>query len=164
MGGMRPRGSAEQLERRRRQAVQLLNEGKGLSDTAEAVGASVSSVWRWRQAYREGGWEGLRPRPTPGRPSKLSESQKQGLREVLEAGPLAARYPTDLWTLKRVAEVIRKRFGVRYNTCHVWTVLVKLGWSCQKPERRARERDEEAIHRWRRRDWVRIKKSPAGGP
>jgi transposase len=62
-----------------------------------------------------------------------------------------------------VAEVIRKRFGVRYNTCHVWTVLVKLGWSCQKPERSARERDEEAIRGWCRRDWVRIGKNPPTG-
>jgi transposase len=160
---MRPRGSPEQLEKRRREAVRLLNRGKSLSEAADAVGASYSSVWRWRQAYREGGWEGLRPRPTPGRPSKLSEAQKQALRKVLEAGPLAAGYPTDLWTLRRVAEVIRKRFAVRYNTCHVWFVLRKLGWTCQKPERRARERDEEAIQRWRQRDWRRIKKSlPTG--
>jgi transposase len=161
---MRPRGSAEQLEERRRQAIRLLNEGMSLPDTAVAVGASYSSVWRWRQAYREGGWEGLRPRPTPGRPSKLSEARKQALREVLEAGSLAAGYPTDLWTLRRVAEVIRKRFGVCYNTCHVWFVLRKLGWTCQKPQRRARERDEEAIQRWRRRDWVRLKKSLPTGP
>ena len=160
MEGMRPRGSAEQLENRRRQAIRLLKQGKSLSETADAVGASHSSVSRWRQAYQEGGWEGLRPRPTPGRPSKLSEAQKQVLRKVLEDGPLAAEYPTDLWTLRRVAEVIRKRFGVRYNICHVWTVMRRLGWTCQKPERRARERDEEAIRRWHRRDWVRIKKSP----
>lgn len=160
---MRPRGSPEQLEKRRRQAVRLLKEGRSVSETADAVGASRSSVWRWRKAYQEGGWEGLRPRPTPGRPSKLSEPQKQALRKVLEAGPLATGYPTDLWTLRRVAQVIRKRFGVSYNTCHVWFVLRKLGWTCQKPERRARERDEEAIRRWRRRDWPRIKKSPPTG-
>jgi len=163
MEGMRPRGSPEQLEKRRRQAVRLLKEGRSVSETADAVGASRSSVWRWRKAYQEGGWEGLRPRPTPGRPSKLSEPQKQALRKVLEAGPLATGYPTDLWTLRRVAQVIRKRFGVSYNTCHVWFVLRKLGWTCQKPERRARERDEEAIRRWRRRDWPRIKKSPPTG-
>jgi transposase len=139
----------------------LLNQRKSLSETAGAVGASYSSVWRWRQAYRKAGWEGLRPRPTPGRPSKLSESHKDTLRKVLEAGPLAAGYATDLWTLRRVAEVIHKRFGVRYSTCNVWNVLRKLGWSCQKPERRARERDEEAIQRWRCRDWARIKKSPS---
>jgi len=160
---MRPKGSPEQLEKRRREAVRLLNQGKSVSETAKAVGASKSSVWRWRQAYREGGWEGLRPRPVPGRPSKLSEAQKQALCKALEAGPLAAGYPTDLWTLRRVAEVIRKRFGVSYNMCHIWTVLTRLGWSCQKPERRARERDEEAIRRWRRRDWPRLKKSPPTG-
>lgn len=161
---MRPRGSPEQLEQRRREAVRLLNQGKTVAQTAQAVGASPSSVWRWRQAYREGGWEGLRPRPTPGRPSKLSQTQRKALGRVLEAGPLACGYSTDLWTLRRVAEVIAKRFGVHYNFCHVWYVLRKMGWTCQKPERRARERDEEAIQRWRQSDWPRIKKSPPTGP
>jgi transposase len=161
---MRPRGTAEQLQKRRREAIQLLNEGKSLSETAKAVKASISSVWRWREAYREGGWEGLRSRPVPGRPSKLSLAQKEKLLRILEGGPLAAGYKTDLWTLKRVAEVIRREFRVRHHPCHVWWILVRLGWSCQKPERRARERDEEEIERWRRERWPHIKKRPKQGP
>ena len=160
---MRPRGTAEQLEQRRRRAIQLLNEGKGPSEVARAVKASTSSVWRWREAYRTEGWEGLRSRPVPGRPSRLSLAQKEQLLEVLERGPAAAGYKTDLWTLKRVAEVIRRRFAVRYTPGHVWTVLVKLGWSCQKPERRARERNEEDIERWRKRRWPHIKKRAQAG-
>ena len=158
---MRPRGTAEQLEERRRRAIQLLNEGKSPSQIARAVKASTSSVWRWRQAYRDDGWEGLRSRPVPGRPSRLSLAQKEELLRFLERGPAAAGYKTDLWTLRRVAEVIRRRFRVRYTPGHVWSVLVNLGWSCQKPERQARERDEEAVERWRREDWPRIKKRPA---
>jgi len=87
-------------------------------------------------------------------------AQKEELLRILERGPGAAGYKTELWTLKRVAEVIRRRFGVHYNPCHVWTILVKLGWSCQKPERRARERNEGEIERWRREGWPDIKKSP----
>jgi len=75
-------------------------------------------------------------------------------------GAHAHGYPTELWTLKRVAELIRKRFGVQYDPSGVWHVLRNMGWSCQKPERRARERDDEAIARWRKKDWPRIKKSP----
>jgi len=127
---------------------------------ARAVKSSTSSVWRWRQAYRAEGWEGLRPRPIPGRPAKLSLSQKEKLLRILERGPVAAGYTTDLWTLRRVAQVIRRRFRVRYNPCHVWSILRKLGWSCQKPERRARERNEEEIDRWRRERWPDIKKRP----
>lgn len=70
-------------------------------------------------------------------------------------------YPTDLWTCSRVANVIRKRFHVKYHPGHVWYILRDLNWSCQKPERRARERDEAAIARWRKRDWPRIKKELA---
>jgi transposase len=79
---------------------------------------------------------------------------------VLLKGPLAHGYINDLWTLKRIAEVIEKQFGVRYDPSGVWHVLRGIGWSCQRPEGRARERDEEAIARWRQRDWPRIKKSP----
>jgi transposase len=155
---MRPPGTARQLEQRRRQAIRLLKAGKNLSAVALAVHSSVSSVFRWRQSYRRKGWKGLRPRPTPGRPPRLSVGQKGRLLKLLLRGPVAAGYRTDLWTLRRVAEVIADHFGVRYHPCHVWRLLTDLGWSCQKPERRACQRDEEAIARWKRYRWPHIKK------
>lgn len=155
---MRPQGTAQQLEKRRRQAVRLVKAGKTLSAVARAVSASVSSVFRWVQAYKRKGVRGLRPRPTPGRPPKLSTSQKRTLVKVLLRGPLVAGYRTDLWTLQRVAEVIAARFGVQYHPCHVWKLLRSLGWSCQKPERRALQRDEEQIAHWKRYRWPHIKK------
>ena len=82
---------------------------------------------------------------------------------MLRRGPPAFGYTTDLWTLKRVAEVIEREFAVRYHPGHVWRLLVSLAWSCQKPERRARERDEAAIERWRERHWPHIKKRPKRG-
>lgn len=157
--GMRPQGTAQQLERRRRQAIRLLKAGKTLSAVARALSASVSSVFRWYQAYRQEGVQGLRPRPTPGRPPKFSGAQKRQLLKVLLRGPLAAGYRTDLWTLQRVAEVIDRQFGIQYHPCHVWKLLTGLGWSCQKPERRALQRDETAIERWKRNEWLRIKKT-----
>lgn len=156
--GMRPPGSPQQLERRRRQAIRLLNAGTSLSAVARTVRASKSSVFRWYQAYKRRGRAGLRPTPTPGRPPKLSESQQQRLTRVLVAGPLAAGYRTDLWTLKRVAQVIWKRFHIRYHPRHVWRLLHGLGWSCQKPERRALQRNEAALAQWRRVRWPHIKK------
>jgi transposase len=80
---------------------------------------------------------------------------------LLAAGPLRAGYRTDLWTLGRVAELIDGEFGARYHPAHVWKILTTLGWSCQKPERRAVERDEAAIARWKREAWPRIKKRRA---
>lgn len=84
---------------------------------------------------------------------------------MLLKGPQQAGYQTDLWTLQRVAALIDRHFGIQYHAGHVWKLLTALGWSCQKPERRAVERDEEAIARWTREEWPRIKKrrSP-GGP
>ncbi|MBI5571284.1 MAG: IS630 family transposase [Desulfomonile tiedjei] len=162
---MRPQGTAQQLERRRRQAIRLLRAGKNLSAVARAVSASVSSVFRWYKSYRKKGLKGLRPHPTPGRPPKLSASQKKRLTTLLLKGPLAAGYRTDLWTLQRVAQMIRRQWGVASHPCHVWKLLNSLGWSCQKPERRALQRDDAAIAHWKRSRWPHIKKrSTTWGP
>ena len=163
---MRPAGTPEQLEQRRRRAIAQVKAGHTLSTVARQFSASVSSVHRWWQAYTRAGVRGLRPKPIPGRPSRLSAVQKQRLVTLLGRGPLRAGYRTDLWTLPRVAGVIRQHFGVRYHPAHVGKLLTGLGWSCQKPERRAVERDEPAIARWTRTAWPRIKKrrSPGGPP
>lgn len=157
---MRPKGSAQELEVRRQIAGKLLREGKGVREVARLIGASPSSVSRWKQALEEGGTGALKARPHPGRRPRLSPEQKEQLAHVLREGPRAAGFSTDLWTLARVAKVIERRFGVSYHPGHVWYILRDMGWSCQKPERRARERDEDAIARWRRENWPGIKKSP----
>src|SRR5208282_6434216 len=112
--------------RRRRRAMGLLEAGENLSSAARAVGASVSSVHRWYQAYQRNGRAGLRPGRTPGRPPRLSVPQRRRLLALLQRGPPAAGYPTELWTLKRMAEVIEKKFGVRYHPGHVWWLLASL--------------------------------------
>ncbi len=123
------------------------------------VGVTPGAVVAWRKAYKKKGQAGLVAKPHPGRKPKLSFVQRKKLIRFLKKGPQANGYKTDLWTLPRVAEVIRKRFGVRYDPSHVWRILDALGWSAQKPERRARERDEQGIARWPKQDWPRIKKS-----
>jgi len=90
----------------------------------------------------------------------MTAAQRRRLAKVLLKGPRHHGYSTELWTLERVAEVIAMNFGVEYHPGHVWKILRAMAWSCQKPERRARERDEEAIRRWREVDWPRIKKRP----
>lgn len=136
----------------------MLAKGKSSREVAELVGASMSSVKRWKAAWKKGGLEAIAAKPHPGRTPRLSSAQLRQLERILLRGPIAAGYSTDLWTCPRVARVIAKRFGVKYHDAHVWKLLGKLGWSCQQPERRARERDEAAIRRWRERDWPRIKK------
>ena len=127
------------------------------------LGVSPGAVVLWRTQYERKGEKGLAAKPQLGRPPKLSPAQRKKLLRLLKKRPQAHGFPTDLWTLPRVAEVIHKRFGVRYDPSHVWRILNASGWSAQKPERRARERDEQAIERWRRDDWPRIKKSAKNG-
>lgn len=157
---MRPKGSAAELERRRRQAIALLEEGMQAAKVARLVGTSRASVTRWRQAYKQSGQEGLAAQKHPGRKPKLSDKQRGRLGRLLLQGPRKHGFPTELWTLARVREVILTSFGVRYDPSQVWRILRDMDWSCQKPERRARERDEAAIASWRRKDWPRIKKRP----
>jgi transposase len=138
----------------------MLQQGLGVCEVARHVGVWPGSVVRWRDAYREAGEQGLRAKPHPGAKPKLPADRREELAELLLKGPLAHGYPTDLWTLQRVAKLIEKHFGVRYHPSSVWRLLQAIAWTSQKPERRARERDEQAIGRWRRKDWPRIKKSP----
>jgi transposase len=156
---MRPHGNQKHLEQRRRSAIQLLKTGKKMVEVAHRVGADVGSVSRWYQRYREEGERGLNSLQVPGRPTKLSEFQKEQLLSILVESPLTLGYSTDLWTLQRVSRVIKNQFGIQYHRCHIWKILNSLGMSCQKPERRALQRDEQAIQHWKHYRWPHIKKS-----
>jgi transposase len=158
---MRPNGSASELERRRRRAIALLDRGLNPSEVADRVGADPSSVRRWRQAYRRKGVRGLESKPHPGRPSRLTPRQKRSLERRLLRGAQANGFDSDLWTCPRIAEVIEYHYGVEYHVDHIPRLLASLGWSCQRPEKRAIERDEQAIAEWVKKDWPRIKKSRA---
>jgi transposase len=155
---MRPTGSAEALEARRRVAARMFALGHGNLEVAAACGASLSGVKAWKRAWREGGEAALAARPHPGPDPRLSLEDLERLERILLAGARKAGFDSDLWTCARVAELIQHRFGVSYHPDHVSRILHKLGWSCQKPERRARERDEARIEQWRKAEWPRIKK------
>ena len=139
-------------------------EGRTVAEVARLVGASWSAVKRWKVAVEKYGLDGLAAKPHPGKPRRLSQMQRQKLVELLKRGPLKAGYETNLWTCPRVAELIRQHFGVAYHPAHVWKVLRRLGWTAQKPQRRARERDEAAVDRWRKHHWSRLKKVPRHRP
>lgn len=156
---MRPYGSAVSLEKRRRRAIELLRQGLGLSAIARRLRAAVSSVHRWAQDWKQHGDTALAAKPVPGRPKKLAAQQRDRLLRLLLQGAMAQGFPNELWTLKRIASLIRKEFGVHYHPSHLWRVLQACGWSCQVPERRAIQRDEPAIAHWKRHTWPTIKKS-----
>ena len=155
--------SAAELEARRRRAAEYFQERKPLREIARAVGRRVcSSVKRWKAAWKTGGVDALAAKPHPAAGDQACpRSRNNSWSRLLLAGPLAAGYRTDLWTCARVAEVVRKQFRVYSTIRTMW------GGSCttwasapQKPRQVAREQDPEAVERWRREDWPRIKKKP----
>jgi transposase len=154
----RPIGSQEHLEKRRQRAIALLKEGWSVLAVARKMGCARSAVYAWWTVFRRHGVRGLQAAPVPGRPPKLTPRQKRALSRILLAGALRSGYSTDLWTQKRVAKVIEERFGVVYHANHMWRFLQSLGWSVQKPVKRARERDEKAIAHWDHYTWPHIKK------
>lgn len=158
----RLKGSADFLEGRRRKALAWVDAGYSMNEAGRRVGCNASSVMRWHRARRQGGIAALRVRYSPGRPPRLNARQKQRLLKLLLRGAQTYGYHTNLWTTARIAEVIAREFNIQYHRDHIGRLMHSLKWSHQKPERRAIERDEEAIARWRRKDWPRIKKKPSG--
>lgn len=159
---MRTKGTAAELEARRLRAAELLGQGKGTNEVARLVGVTSSCVSKWKKNLRKRGREGLRAKPLRGRKPRLNGSQKRRLVAALKRGAVAAGYDSELWTCRRIRDLIGKTEGVWYDFNHVGRILHALGFSVQKPEARARERDEAAIARWRKKDWPRIKKTRGG--
>lgn len=158
----RPKGSAELIEARRLQALRLLDEGYSLNEVGRLVGSAPSSVMRWRDARDRSGEKGLKVRFSPGRPATLTHAQRKRIVKLLLKGPMANGFATDLWTSARVATLIQERCAVQFHRSHVARLLHELGFSCQKPERRALERDEQKIEQWKRKRWPQVKKTLRG--
>ncbi len=150
------------LERRRRRGARLLAAGKAQAEVARRVGVSRQSVSRWEKAREQGGMEALRRPKRFGRPRRLSDAQCEELVQQLKAGALAGGFPTELWTLPRIATLIERRFAVSLAQSSVWRLLRDLGWSVQRPSGQARERNEPAIATWKARRWPNLKKSQRG--
>ena len=158
---MRPLGKGSQLEKRRREAVRLVvEEGYSASEVAKRFKVGIRAVHWWLQWHRGEGKRGLGARKTPGRPSLLEAGQQKRLRTILLKGASAVGFDGDLWTCPRIREVIRREFGIAYHVDHVCRLLHALGFTPQKPERKAVERDEKQIRNWVRHTWPRIKKKP----
>lgn len=160
---MRPKGSPEALEMRRKDAVKLLNNGFGVRKVARILDVSPGAVSAWKQAYETEGEAGLAAKPQTGggRPPLLSYDQYPRLEELLLEGPHAHGFETDLWTLARVGRVIEREFDVSYSESGVRKVLKRMGWSYQKPQSYTQKRDEKAVARWRATTWPELKKAPA---
>lgn len=146
------------MEQRRLKAARLFARGKGPSEVARLLKVRRQSAHDWQRRWRGGGTAALRSTGAAGPKRKLSVAQQTEIAAAVIEGPQAHGYATAVWTLPRVAKLIEQRTGQRYHPGHVWRVLRELGFSCQQPTRRAIERDEAAIARWKRVTWPRLKK------
>lgn len=146
--------------KKRLKAARMLLAGKGCAEVALAVGVARQTVYTWKRLLDEGGIDALRAVPERGRPAQLDEQQLAALRAKLLQSPTSQGFGTELWTLKRVGAVIERLHGVRFGQTQIWRILGSLGFSPQKPEKRAIERNDEAVRSWKRSTWPALKKKP----
>jgi len=153
------------LEARRLRAADLFARGTSQAMVARVLGVTTAAVNHWHQAWQAKGRRGLKGAGRAGRKPRLGPAALAKLERALRAGPGAHGFATDVWTLPRVATVIKRVTGVGHHPGHVWRVLRALGWSLQRPGRQARERNDAAIAEWKHRRWPQLKKTlAASGP
>ena len=155
-----PRRDFHGLEVRRRQAARLFAAGRETQGTiARRLGVSRQSVMRWYRAWRKGGRAALRAAGRAGRKPRLVPAQMVSIEAALRQGPCAHGFRTNLWTLPRVARLIKRLTGVQYHPGHVWRLLGALDWTLQRPAKRAKERNAAAIQHWITTRWPTVKKT-----
>jgi transposase len=160
----RQRGAQQRAERqaRRERAAELFAQGRSQAEVARELDVSRQSASRWHTRWQADGATALRTRGPTGRRPKVGDDQLEGIEQALVEGALAHGFATDMWTLDRIATVIQGLTGVALSNPSVWRLLRgRLGWSVQRPQRQAKERDDEAIQHWVAHEWPRIKKGPA---
>src|SRR4051794_39513260 len=143
----RPFGTADELERRRKQAVQAVTGGESRTTVAKVLGVHIKTIARWVRAARKPGGLDAKPQPAPA--SGLTDADLRKLEGLLAKGAKAHGWHNELWTAARVARLIDREFGIEYHPEHVRKILKRrLGWTSQKPRRKARERDDKEVARW----------------
>jgi transposase len=153
-----PKRSQAQWQALKQEAVGRFDQGQDIGEIAAALHVSYEAVRVWFHKWQQGGAEAACAQVPLGAKPRLSPEQLEQLGAALLEGPVRWGYKTELWTLARIADLIHQLFGVRYHPSHVFKLLRSMGWSCQRPTRQAKERNEAAIEQWLREDWPRIKK------
>lgn len=155
------RKTMDEATKKRVRAGRLLQKGKTPAEIALDVGVARQTVYTWRALFNEGGIDALRGVPLRGRPTKLNELQREELRRAILQNPTEHGFGTELWTLKRVGVVIKRLHGVSFSLAQIWRILGSLGFSPQKPDKRAIERNEDVVRSWKRSKWPALKKKPS---
>jgi transposase len=147
--------------KKRLRAGRMLQKGKSCAEVALGVGVARQTVYTWKALLDEGGIDALRAVPERGRPAQLDAAQLASVGAALLRSPTEHGFGTELWTLKRVGMLIERMHGVRFSQAHVWRILGALGFSPQKPDKRAIERNEDAVRHWKHGTWPSLKKKPS---
>jgi len=155
---MKREEEARQAERRRLKGGRLLLKGVAQAEVARRCAVSRPTVLEWKRRLEQGGLQALR-NGTRGRPARLDEQMRAQLAQLLVAGARSHGYATELWTLPRIAKLIEEHFGHTFSISQVSRLLAAMGWSSQKPEKRALQRDEKAIRQWKAKRWPTLKKT-----
>ncbi|MEO0128704.1 MAG: winged helix-turn-helix domain-containing protein [candidate division WOR-3 bacterium] len=148
------------LEKRRYKGISLLKKGTSQSEVARKLGVSRQAVHLWWNAYQKCGKEAIRHHKSSGRPKKFSDRMKKRPFLFLSQGAHHFGFASDLWTINRIVQLIKDKFAVTLHRSHIHRLLISGGWSCQKPIRRAAERNEKSIQWGIKIKWPAIKKSP----
>lgn len=148
----------EKLTRRRLQAGRMFEKKKTPYAVAKHFGVSTTAAYKWRNAWKKDGKEGLKSKGHPGFVSQYTKEKKEQLKTIILKGPSAYGYTTDFWTVDRIRAVAKKKLKVHLATKQTWATIIGLGFSVQKPERRAKERNERAITDWKLNEFPKLKK------
>lgn len=146
------------LEERRFKAVEFFKKGKKRKEIVQILGVSREAVRQWYETWKKEGPEGLKSKGKPGPKSRLTEEKREKVKEALLQGPQVFGWTTNIWTLKRITQVIKKVSGIKFHPGYVWWLLKSMGWSCQKPKIRSKYRNEAMIASWKQKTWPAIKK------
>jgi len=160
---MRTPGFKEELERRRRLGVSRVLAGYRQRAVARFLGVWPSTVCRWMKAFRGGGDAALAGRDSTGRPRKLTARQERQVLGWFQRSPTKFGFPTELWTAARVAQVIYRKWSIKFHPRYLSQWLAERRITPQKPRFQAREHDEDEVQRWLSEEWPRIKKVRRGG-
>lgn len=146
------------LERRRVQAGKLFEKGASQVEISKKYGVSRAAACQWHKMWKKNKKKGLLSKGAPGFDSKITEAKKKKLKDIILKGPIKSGYETDFWTVERIREVTKKKLRISLGYTRVWNAVLSLGFTCQKPERRAMERNEKSITDWKLKEFPRLKK------
>lgn len=146
------------LERRRMAAGRMFGRGMSQYRVAKRFKVSTAAANQWHKSWIAKGEDGLVSKGDPGFASAYTKEKKDNLKSLILKGPKKCGYDTDFWTVQRIAYAASKKLGIKLHITQTWRTIISLGFSCQKPERRAKERNERAIREWRIGIFQRLKK------